>query len=190
MNDRIDPVMKSVRDFFDRLWYRDPAKAVFCRLKRDELRLVTAESLTGGMIAQAITAIPGSSDVFWGGMVSYSVEAKKRVLSIPGSVIEEYGVVSGETAAAMARGALSASGADVSVAVTGVAGPGGGSAAIPVGTVWMAVALRLTKDSTGVSDAAIRIETRRIIVRGTRNRVRCVTVREAFRLILDYLDRR
>lgn len=182
--------MKVIRGFWERFRYRDSAKAVFRRLKRDGLRLATAESLTGGMIAQAITAIPGSSDVFWGGMVSYSVDAKIRLLSVPGNVIQEYGVVSCETAAAMARGALNASGVDVSVAVTGVAGPGGGSAEIPVGTVWMAIAYRPTKGIQGVPDAAISVETRRVAARGSRHCVRSVTVHEAFRLILDYLDRR
>jgi len=182
--------MTAVRWFLDRLTYYDSAKTVFCRLKSDGLRLATAESLTGGMIAQAITAIPGSSDVFWGGLVSYSIEAKKRLLSVPSSVIEEYGVVSGETAAAMACGALDASDADVSVAVTGVAGPSGGNDAIPVGTVWMAVAFRPTIAASSATETAVSVETRRIFVRGSRHRVRSVTVREAFRLILDYLDRR
>ena len=182
--------MTAVRRFLDRLKYHDSAKTVFCRLKHDGLRLATAESLTGGMIAQAITAIPGSSDVFWGGLVSYSIEAKKRLLSVPGSVIEEYGVVSRETAAAMARGALDASDADVSVAVTGVAGPSGGSDAISVGTVWMAVAFRPTIAASGATETAVSVETLRNYVRGSRHRERSVTDREPIRLILDYNERR
>jgi nicotinamide-nucleotide amidase len=101
-------------------------------------RLATAESCTGGGIAHAVTAIAGSSDVFDRGFVTYSNEAKADMLGVDAGVLGRHGAVSEAVALAMADGALRASGADVSVAVTGIAGPGGGTAAKPVGTVCFA----------------------------------------------------
>ncbi|MGR8920710.1 MAG: CinA family protein [Gammaproteobacteria bacterium] len=103
-------------------------------------RLATAESCTGGWIAQSVTAIAGSSDWFEAGLVTYSNAAKASLLGVDPMLIERHGAVSGETAAAMAAGAVAVTGADLAVAVTGVAGPGGGSAAKPVGTVWFGFA--------------------------------------------------
>jgi PncC family amidohydrolase len=90
------------------------------------------------MIAAALTDVPGSSEVFVGGMVTYSNGMKSSALRVPASLLEEYGAVSRETAEAMARGAREATGADWTVSTTGVAGPGGGSEEKPVGTVWIA----------------------------------------------------
>jgi nicotinamide-nucleotide amidase len=101
-------------------------------------RVTTCESCTGGLVAAAITAIPGSSGWFDEGYVTYANAAKTRLVGVPAVVIEREGAVSEATARAMAEGARRASGADVSVAVTGVAGPGGGTAAKPVGLVWIA----------------------------------------------------
>lgn len=103
-------------------------------------RLVTAESCTGGWVAASVTAIAGSSDWFERGFVTYSNEAKQDLLGVPGATLATHGAVSGETAAAMAEGALRASRATVAVSITGVAGPAGGSAAKPVGTVWFGFA--------------------------------------------------
>ncbi|MEQ8353931.1 MAG: nicotinamide-nucleotide amidohydrolase family protein [Gammaproteobacteria bacterium] len=103
-------------------------------------RAATAESCTGGWIAQAMTAIAGSSDWFEGGLVTYSNQAKIALLGVDAMLIERHGAVSAEVAAAMAEGALRTLGADLSCAVTGVAGPGGGSPAKPVGTVWFGFA--------------------------------------------------
>lgn len=103
-------------------------------------RLVTAESCTGGWVAACVTAIAGSSDWFERGFVTYSNEAKQELLGVPGATLVAHGAVSGETAAAMAEGALRASRASVAVAITGVAGPTGGSDAKPVGTVWFGFA--------------------------------------------------
>jgi len=103
-------------------------------------RVATAESCTGGWIAQAITAIAGSSDWFDGGLVTYSNQAKIELLDVAPMLLERHGAVSAEVAAAMAEGALRKLGADLACAVTGVAGPGGGSAAKPVGTVWFGFA--------------------------------------------------
>lgn len=146
------------------------------------MTLSTAESLTGGLIGAAITAIPGSSAVYWGGIVSYSVDAKRNLLGVSPEVIERYGVVSEETARAMARGILAASGSDISIAVTGVAGPGGGLPGTPVGTVWMASA---RKEAGGENECL----SRRVLLRGGRDAVRSATVRKAIALAMAHLDR-
>ncbi len=111
------------------------ARGVFAELKEKSLRLVTAESCTGGLIAAAITDIPGSSDVLERGFVTYSNEAKAEELDVPRDTLNKFGAVSAETARAMAEGALKHSRADVSVSVTGIAGPAGGSDGKPVGLV-------------------------------------------------------
>ena len=103
-----------------------------------KLRLATAESCTGGLIAGAITAVAGSSDWFDRGFVTYSNAAKVDELGVPEALIERFGAVSSEVASAMAQGALRASRADWAVAVTGIAGPAGGTAEKPVGTVCFA----------------------------------------------------
>jgi nicotinamide-nucleotide amidase len=103
------------------------------------LTLATAESCTGGMIAERLTSVPGSSDVFVGAIVSYADSVKSAQLGVPAETIERYGAVSPETAAAMAAGARERLGADVAVSVTGIAGPGGGSEEKPVGLVYLHV---------------------------------------------------
>ena len=106
------------------------------------LRLVTAESCTGGLIAATLTAIAGSSDVVDRSFVTYSNAAKTEMLGVPPALIGRLGAVSSEVANAMAVGALARSAADLAVAVTGVAGPGGGSPVKPVGMVWFGIAAR------------------------------------------------
>ena len=105
-------------------------------------RVTLAESCTGGLVAAAITEIPGSSDMFECGYVTYSNDAKLEMLNVSADVLETFGAVSVATAWSMAQGALDASGADVAVAITGVAGPGGGTEKKPVGTVVFARAER------------------------------------------------
>ena len=101
-------------------------------------KLATAESCTGGSIAATLTDVPGSSEWFEAGIVTYRLSAKTRLLGVTAATLERYGAVSEPTARAMAEGALRASGADLVVAVTGTAGPGGGDVLVPVGTVWFA----------------------------------------------------
>ena len=105
-------------------------------------RIVVAESCTGGLISSALTEIPGSSDVFQAGYVTYSNEAKAAMLGVSGDVLDTFGAVSIAVAWTMAQGALTKSGADVAVAITGIAGPEGGTPKKPVGTVVFARARR------------------------------------------------
>ena len=119
---------------------QDLAAEVLQSARRAGLMLVTAESCTGGLVAGALTAIAGSSDVVDRGFVTYSNAAKSQMLGAPSALIAEHGAVSAQVAAAMAVGALSASGADLAVSVTGIAGPGGGSPQKPVGLVYFAAA--------------------------------------------------
>ena len=111
-----------------------------CRAKR--LMIATAESCTGGLVAAMLTEIPGSSDVLERGFVTYSNAAKTAMLGVPADVIARFGAVSRETAEAMAQGALAYSPADLAVAITGIAGPGGGTPDKPVGLVHFAAAAR------------------------------------------------
>ena len=118
------------------------ATALLDECRRRGLHLATAESCTGGLIAAALTEVAGSSDVVDRGFVTYSNAAKSEMLGVPPELIEAQGAVSGPVAASMAAGALQRSDATLAVAVTGIAGPGGGTAAKPVGTVWFGVATR------------------------------------------------
>ena len=116
---------------------RSTAELVVDVLRERGLTLATAESCTGGLVATRITDVPGSSDVFLGSVVAYADSVKRDRLGVPEDVLATYGAVSTETAAAMAAGARAALGADVAVSVTGVAGPGGGTAEKPVGLVYL-----------------------------------------------------
>ena len=107
-------------------------------LRRAGLKIATAESCTGGLIAAACTTVAGSSDWFERGFVTYSNEAKTEMLGVDAALIRVHGAVSEPVARAMAEGAIARSRAQLAVAVTGVAGPGGGSPSKPVGTVWVA----------------------------------------------------
>ena len=120
----------------------EAAEALLASCRARGLRLTTAESCTGGLIASLMTEIAGSSDIVGRGFVTYSNEAKQEMLGVQAETLAAHGAVSGETAREMAAGALARAGSDanLAVAVTGVAGPGGGSAEKPVGTVWLAVA--------------------------------------------------
>lgn len=116
------------------------AERVLAECRARGWRIATAESCTGGLIAAALTAVAGSSDVFDRGFVTYSNSAKTAMLGIPSAVIETEGAVSEAVARAMAAGALAHSDADLAVAVTGIAGPSGGTSRKPVGLVWFGLA--------------------------------------------------
>jgi nicotinamide-nucleotide amidase len=142
------------------------ARRLFERLSALHVTVTTAESCTGGLIAAAITAIPGSSSIFLAGHVTYANDAKTRMLSVPAAMIAEFGAVSAQVARAMAEGALRATpGAGLALSVTGIAGPGGGSAQKPVGLVFLGAARR---------DGAVRVE--RFVFPGDRAAVRAASV--------------
>lgn len=137
------------------------------------LTVATAESCTGGLIAKLITDVAGSSGYFRGGVVSYSNAAKTELLGVPEEQLVAHGAVSAQVARAMAVGVLDRTGADLAVAVTGISGPGGGSAAKPVGLTYVAVASM---------DAA---EVRRYLWSGDRSANRLATARAALELLLE-----
>ncbi|MGJ0505714.1 MAG: CinA family protein [Methylocystis sp.] len=115
---------------------------IIVKAKHASLRITSAESCTGGLVSAALTDVPGASEVFDRGFVTYSNEAKTDLLGVPARLIAAHGAVSAEVARAMAEGALAHSLADIAVSVTGIAGPGGGSAEKPVGLVHFACARR------------------------------------------------
>jgi PncC family amidohydrolase len=116
------------------------AAALISVLAAKSLTLAAAESCTAGLVADRIAQVPGASRVFWGSLVTYSIDAKVTVLGIDRELITRWGAVSRETACAMAEGALEKSGAHVAVSVTGIAGPDGDGSGQPVGTVWIGLA--------------------------------------------------
>ncbi len=111
-------------------------------LRARGLKLATAESCTGGLIADRITNVPGSSDYFLGGFVSYAYEAKVASLDVSWSTLKTFGAVSRETVLEMARGARRALAADIAISVSGIAGPGGGLPNKPVGTTWIGLSAK------------------------------------------------
>ncbi len=115
------------------------AEALVARLQADGLHVAVAESCTGGLLQAAIVGIPGASKVFIGGIVAYADTLKHSLLGVDDALLQSAGSVSASVAEAMAHGARDATGADLAIAVTGLAGPEGGSDAKPVGTVWVAV---------------------------------------------------
>jgi len=118
------------------------SRQVIERATNQNLTIGTAESCTGGLIGAALTSIPGSSTPFLGGIISYSNALKSDLLSVPSDMLEKHGAVSRQVAHAMAEGAIQRLGVDIAVSVTGIAGPGGGTKAKPVGTVWMGLSKR------------------------------------------------
>ena len=141
------------------------------------LMLTTAESCTGGWVAQVITAVPGSSRWFERGFVTYSNASKVEMLGVSPQTLRDHGAVSGQTAREMAGGALRHSGAHVALAITGIAGPGGATADKPVGTVWFAW-LRQGRDT----------RVHRACFAGDRQQVREQAVHQALQGVLDELN--
>ena len=148
------------------------AEAVLAACRACGWHLATAESCTGGLVAAALTAIAGSSDVVERGFVTYSNEAKVELLGLPWDTISQHGAVSAQTAAAMARGAVARAGVDLAVSVIGVAGPGGGTPQKPVGLVYLGVARR---------DGACRVERR--LFPGNRTEIRQSALVEALEML-------
>jgi nicotinamide-nucleotide amidase len=152
---------------------RDLAAQVLARCRAEKFMLATAESCTGGMIAAALTDIAGSSDVVERGFVTYSNAAKSEMLGVPADLIARVGAVSEEVARAMAMGALVHAPVDLAIAVTGIAGPGGGSAGKPVGLVHFGVARR-----------GVPTHTEHHVFPGDRDAVRRATVLRALEMLL------
>jgi nicotinamide-nucleotide amidase len=148
------------------------AEALLEACRSHGIMLATAESCTGGLIAAALTAIAGSSDVVDRGFVTYSNEAKHEMIGVPVALIETHGAVSEQVAAAMAEGALARSRAAIAVSVTGVAGPSGGSADKPVGLVCF-----------GLAHSGRSVITARQIFPGDRSAIRSATVDHTFTMI-------
>lgn len=146
-----------------------------CRARK--VMVATAESCTGGLVAAAITDLPGSSVALERGFVTYSNAAKSELLGVPSETLARFGAVSAETAEAMAAGALACSRAEAAVSITGVAGPGGGTPEKPVGLVWFGIASR---------GRAARAH-RRDFAATSRGAVRMAAAREALRLLAEEL---
>ena len=143
------------------------------KLIEKKIVVSTAESCTGGMIASAITDVPGSSAIFGYGMVTYSNEAKRMILGVKKETLDRVGAVSEETAFEMAKGLKRVSGADVAVSVTGIAGPGGGSEQKPVGLVYMGLA------------KGDEIFVKKNLFSGSRDEIRRQTVKTALNFIAE-----
>jgi nicotinamide-nucleotide amidase len=146
-------------------------------LRSRHLHMAAAESCTGGLIAAACTALAGSSDWFERGFVTYSNAAKTELLGVPETLIAAHGAVSAEVAAAMVEGALARSHAGVAVAVTGIAGPAGGTPAKPVGTVWIAVA-----------SAGRAAQSTLLRASGNRAEIRAASVVRALSLLVEHCE--
>lgn len=145
-------------------------------LKKKRLSIAVAESCTGGLLGSLITAVPGSSDYFRGGVIAYQNELKRKFLAVPGDVLEKQGAVSSETAAYMAEGIRKKTKADIGVSITGIAGPEGGSRKKPVGLVYIALSTKKKTESF-----AFRFS-------GDRKTIRSQSARKALFLVGDYLN--
>ncbi len=153
------------------------AEEVYHKLKEQGKTLSTAESCTGGLIGGALTAVPGVSECYGFGVVTYANEAKEKLLGVKHDTLETVGAVSPETAREMAEGVLKLGNSDISVAVTGIAGPGGGSKEKPVGLVYIGVAVK-NKETKAIKN----------IFTGDRDDVRNSTVCKALELVLEELQ--
>ena len=146
-------------------------------LIKNKLTLAAAESCTGGLASEYLTRIPGASAVFWGSFITYTPDAKTKMLGIPGRKIEKYGAVSEPVALAMALGALKRSGASIAFSVTGLAGPGNDGSGTPVGTVWIGVADYVSQSC----------EAKSFLFHGSRGGIREAAAAAAFREILKMI---
>jgi nicotinamide-nucleotide amidase len=156
----------------------DLAAVLLERMRALELRLAVAESCTGGLLGSRITAVPGASDVFAGGVVAYDDTVKRELLGVPDALLKAHGAVSEEVVLAMAAGAQRRFGVDAALAVTGIAGPAGGSQEKPVGTVWLAA--RLGSDARALKR----------VFPGDRGEIRARSAQAALDLLRRLMDRR
>lgn len=155
----------------------DPLEIVIGdKLRERGLRLALAESCTGGLVGHRLTNIPGSSTYYMGSVTAYAYEAKVRLLGVTWTTLEKHGAVSAETVSEMALGARRSLASDVAIAISGIAGPGGGMPGKPVGLVWMAIS------------AANGIWTRKFNFEGDRVAVKEQAAEEGLKLGIDYLD--
>lgn len=161
---------------WDRLYIQKTAD-LQDRFRRHHLKLALAESCTGGLLSALMTEIPGSSDVFDRGFITYSNLAKQQLLDVQELTLQTSGAVSEATALAMAEGALKHSLADIALSVTGIAGPGGGSELKPVGLVYIGVAIRGKHSEAG-----------RFLFTGTRHIIRMAAVHAALDALNSYLN--
>jgi len=155
-------------------------------LKNKSRYLVLAESCTAGLAADALARVPGASACLWGSFVCYTFRAKMRMLGLGEERLNKYGLVSEETARAMALGALEKSGADAAVSITGLAGPDGDGSGVPVGTVWIATALG---DPDRPDSGGISCEAAEFHFEGGRNRVRQQAAQQALEQITIQLKK-
>ena len=153
------------------------AEEIIALLKEKKLTLSTAESCTGGLVSSAFVDIPGASDVFIQGFVTYANEAKENTLRVSHGTLETFGAVSEECAREMAAGAAVMSKADATVSTTGIAGPGGGTREKPVGLVYVCAAV--------MGHMAVK----ELHLKGSRDEIRCQAVEEALGLLLDTLKK-
>lgn len=151
-------------------------QSLFALLQEKNITLSTAESCTGGMIGACLTSIPGISDYYGYGFVTYSNDAKQKLIGVSEDTLKKHGAVSAETALEMAEGALRVSGADVAVSVTGIAGPGGGTLLKPVGLVYVGFA---SKDKRHF---------KKLNLTGSREEVRLKTVANVIEIIIKQLE--
>ena len=149
---------------------------IISKLIENNITISTAESCTGGSLGKIITSVPGASSIYGYGFITYANEAKEKILGVSHETLEKHGAVSSETALEMAKGAREVSGSDIAVSVTGIAGPGGGTAEKPVGLVYIAIA-----DKNGE-------QYRKLNLSGNRDEVRAKTCEKVFELVKERLN--
>lgn len=175
-NEKFDPVEKKITELAGDIVFgygEDGLQdAVYRLLKEKDVKIATAESCTGGMMGEFLTSVPGISDYYEMGVVTYSNDVKTKLLGVREDTLKAHGAVSEETAKEMAVGILKKSGADIGVGITGIAGPGGGTKEKPVGLVYV-----------GLADSKGNVTCRQLNLSGSRDRVRRITVKHALNMV-------
>jgi PncC family amidohydrolase len=162
---------------YDRSMLEEPLEVLIGNLLRlNNLKLATAESCTGGLVGHLLTNVPGSSDYYLGGVISYANQAKMRLLGVRQETLEKHGAVSEETVLEMARGARQALSADLGLSISGIAGPGGGTPEKPVGLVWIGLS------APGIGEA------QRFLFTGDRAAIKEQSAQEALHILAAYLE--